>query len=166
MSILVYDLCTQIQTIVEEKNKLDKENDELKRKIAENNLNFLNMNNNPNNILYTIEPPDFYINTAKIDYNMINYGLIKSKEITQKINFINRSNNPCNKCRDQTLFCECDEILINNNLEESLPIILPLIKPILEQRTILKNNPCYLTEMCPCKLNINCNCNCPCKCVI
>jgi hypothetical protein len=43
----------------------------------------------------TSEPPEFYMDTSKIDYNLIRQGLLQSKEISQKLNFINKSKNNC-----------------------------------------------------------------------
>jgi hypothetical protein len=44
-----------------------------------------------------------YMNIAKIDYDLINHGLITSKHLTDKLNILNNYNPPC-KCSAQVKF--------------------------------------------------------------
>lgn len=78
--------------------------------------------------------PEFVLSSSKIDYALIRHGLDKSKELSQRLNMLGakKENSPC-KCSNEAIFCECDEMVINDNLEESPPIVLPLIQPVIKK---------------------------------
>lgn len=55
---------------------------------------------------------------------------------------------------------------ITEDIMESYPIVMPLIRPVLERHRSILEYPCKLKEMCNCKGLMACDCSCPCKCVI